>query len=739
MLATTSSPAGIRTVRWDRGLTRDKAQARASRACANLMRMAYEEHDGALEEQDTSEDKLAEVHERAIKRFDDTVLPQQEQRALCLAARRFASIPGAQWEGEWGDQFENSIKVEVNKVAQGLEKIVRDYRENRIVPDFRPSGGDSDQETADTLDGIHRADSYHFKAQQARDNAFEEGAAGGFGAYRLTNEWADPYDKDSDAQRINPGMTIVDADQRVFFDPNSKLYDKSDARFAFVITAMTPEAFAEEYGEEHPTSWPDGVTPLSQFDWYAPEVVCIAEYYEVEDKDEKLLIFSHALTGEEQRWWTSEIEPDAVRDLETMGWTKRSRRQKHRRVHKYTMSGQEVLKDQGYIAGDCIPIVPVYGKRWFIDNQERFRGYVQLKMDSQRLYNAKVSKLAETDSLAPREIPIFAAEQMPPHLAELWARQNIDRHAYALVNPLIDPTTGAIISAGPIGKVDPPQLGPVTAALLQIANNDLLEDQTDADEVRANTSAEAMDIAATRVDAKSGIYLDNMRQSVQREGEIYLSMARDVYWEPEREVETMTEDGDDGVAVLQEAVTDPATGEFKIRNDFTKGRYKVIADVTEATSTRRDKTVKSSLNTADIALKAGDQELAQAAILTAIMNQEGEGMDDLHRFARQKALTIGLVEPNEEEAEALQEAAQKPDPAAEVMGAQAEAFKADAVKSMAQAQETEAKTQLAGAKVIETLADAANKRAQAGEHRVEAANDLQQMPRPRIRLGRDVA
>jgi hypothetical protein len=78
---------------------------------------------------------------------------------------------------------------------------------------------------------------------------------------------------------------------------------------------------------------------------------------------------------------------------------------------------------------------------------------------------------------------------------------------------------------GPIGKIEPPQLGPVTAALLQIANTDLTEDMDDPDQVKANTSEEAMNVAATRVDAKSGIYLDNMRQSVQREGEIYLSMA----------------------------------------------------------------------------------------------------------------------------------------------------------------------------------------------------------------------
>jgi hypothetical protein len=65
--------------------------------------------------------------------------------------------------------------------------------------------------------------------------------------------------------------------------------------------------------------------------------------------------------------------------------------------------------------------VPVYGKRWFVDNVERFRGHVSKRMDSQRPINAMFSKVAETSALAPREKPIFLSGQMPPHLAEAWA------------------------------------------------------------------------------------------------------------------------------------------------------------------------------------------------------------------------------------------------------------------------------------------------------------------------------
>lgn len=684
---------------------------------------------------------LEEVHARALRRFDDSAIPQTEIRAHALLCRRFISIPGAMWEGAWGEQFANSIRVEIDKLSKGVEKIVTDYRANRIVPDFRPAGGDSDADTANTLDGVHRADSYHFKAQQARDNAFEEAAAGGFGAYRLCNEYEDEDDVDSDQQRINPALLIADADQRVYFDANAKLYDKADAEHAFVLTADSRASFEEEWPGKA-VDWPDDA-PYNHYEWFAPDVVVKCEYYEVEKKKEKLLVFTMPASGAEQRIWESEIDDEQLAELKAMGWTKTSQTRERRRVHKYLMTGAEVLEDCGTIAGPHIPVVPVYGKRWFVENVERFRGHVSKLMDAQRIYNGRVSKLSETDSLSPREKPIFLAEQMPPHLRDLWAKQEQERHPYALVNPVIDPATGQIVQMGPIGKIEPPQLNQVTALLLQLAASDLAAETDDgADEVVANTSAEAMDIAATRVDTKSAIYLDNMRQSVQREGEIYLGMAKECYFEIGRELETMSEEGEDGVAVIGQPHTDKG-GQYRNINDFAKGRYKVVVDITEATTTRRDKTVKSSLKTAEVAMLAQNMELANAAVITAVMNQDGEGMDDLQKFARKQGVQMGLVEPNEEEQKEMEAAAeqqaQQPDPMMQVAGAQAEALRAAAEKDLANAQKLTADTKLSVAKTTDVLASAGKKRAETQEITNRPPELPKAPPQQTIRRGYEMA
>lgn len=676
----------------------------------------------AEDDKDNS-DKLREVHARALRRFDDTVVPQQDMRKQALMARRFVSIPGAQWEGPWGEQFENSIKVEVPKIGRRISKIETDYRQNRIVPDFRPDGPAADQETADTLDGMHRADSYCYKAQQARDNAFSEALRGGFGAYRLANVLADEEDPENDDQRINPGLLIADADQLVYFDPQSRLYDKSDAKWALILLPYTPEAYKEEWDEEC-DGWPEGVA-RPQWDWYAPETWYAAEYYEVEDRSTLLHIFNQTLTGKEERYWSDEIDAAGVEDKKAGGWMHRTQRRKRKRVHKYILSGSEVLSDEGYIAGPNIPIVPVYGKREFVDGMERWKGETQDRMDTQRTYNSMISRLMEITALSPREIPIFAPQQMEGGLGEMWSRMHIDRHAYALANPLIDPNTGQLLNqGGPIGTIKPPDVPPVQAALLQIANGDLTEeDQDGADEVKANTSAEAMDIAASRVDAKSGIYLDNMRQSVQREGEIYFGMAREVYADEGREVETMTEDGDDGRAVLRQPYA-TEDSEHRVRNDFTNAKYKVIVSVQEATATRRDKTVRSMLSTAEAAVAAQDMELAQVALRTAVLNQDGEGLKDLQAWARKGLVQMGAVEPNEEEAKAMQEAAAQPDSATILAEAQGKALEAAAVKDVALAGKAEADRDKSKADTMKTLSEIGQPANDAAAPRILRGNQL---------------
>ncbi|AFJ47273.1 N-terminal part of putative portal protein [Shimwellia blattae DSM 4481 = NBRC 105725] len=81
---------------------------------------------------------LEKKHERVMLRFDRAYTPQQDVREKCIEATRFARVPGGQWEGSTAagtkldDQFEKYPKFEINKVATELNRIIAEYRNNRI-------------------------------------------------------------------------------------------------------------------------------------------------------------------------------------------------------------------------------------------------------------------------------------------------------------------------------------------------------------------------------------------------------------------------------------------------------------------------------------------------------------------------------------------------------------------------------------------------------------------------------
>lgn len=667
----------------------------------------------------------ADLHHKFLARFDTIVSPLQQERAWCLQDRRFAFLPGAQWEGQyWEDMGENMIRVEVNKTAIGLKRIQDDYRANRVTVNYRAVRNTAEG-TADLLDGLFRADVYRCKGGQAFDNAFLDGASGGMGAFLIANELEDEYDPDNDHQRIRFDL-ISDADQRVFFDDNSRLYDKSDAKDCFVLFSMARDAFVDEYGEDKQASWPDNLTKPF-YDWYQPEIVNVAWYYRVEDVTETRRTFKNIVTDEIEAYWESEIDDETVQTMLVEGWAEQpQKKRKRRRVAKYVMSGCEMLEPKKYIAGTCIPVIPFYGQRAFIDNQERVQGHVRQAKDPQRIYNTGLSNLTEANAQSPVSKPIFDPQQMVG-LSDHWANQARLRHAYALAHSLRD-ESGQIVLSGPVGQITPVQLPPVTAALLQITSNDI-EQLTgggeNADEVKSNVSAEAMDIAATRLDARDGSYMDNWRQTMQRAGEVYLDMAKDVYFEPGRDVDTM--DGDDNLS--SEKLLEPGVdgkGNFVYKNDLSKGQFMVVADVTESTTTRKDKTVKSLYNIADLEAKAGDTSGSQAAIITMVENMDGEGMADYKKWNRKRGLDLGLFTPTEEEKAEMQQAAeaqQQPDPAAIALLAQAKDLNASALNKEAQAELNRAKIPGAQADAVQKLASAAKSAADA--HTTVAATVIQ--------------
>jgi hypothetical protein len=649
----------------------------------------------------TKADRWDDIHAEALREFDQVQAAVRDERMQCLSDRRFYSISGAQWEDSLGDQFANKPRFEFNMVHLAVIRIFNEYRNNRITVDFTSKDGTPNDDLADTCAGLYRADEKACTADEAYDNAFEEGVGGGFAAWRVRAAYEDEDDDENEQQKvcIEP---IFDADSCVFFDLNAKRQDKSDATKCWVLTAWTREAYEDEYGDMV-TTWPKSINNY-QFDWCTPDVVYVCEFFKIETYTETIHVY-RGLDGQERRLSDADIkdDPDQVKVLEVTGFREvRQKKATRKRVHKWILSGGGILSDEGIIAGKNIPIVPFFGKRWYVDGIERCMGHVRLAKDAQRLYNMLLSWLAELSVQFKTEKPIFTPEQVLNH-SKMWAEDNVQNFPYMLADAITD-KDGNAMPAGPIGYTKAPNIPPAVAALMQIAQqalSDLLGNQEAGEQLQPNMSGKAVELIQTRLDMQVYIYMSNFAKAMKRCGEIWLDIKKTITVEEGRQMKTITADGTMGSVKMLTPTIDQKTGEQYMENDLTKADFDVDVDVGPSSSSKRSATVRAITGLMGL---TQDPQMQQALGLAAIANIEGEGLGDLQAWARKQGIQLGVIKPTDEETQEMQAAQaqqgqQPPDPQAQYLQAAAD--------------EATGAAALNRAKTVDTIADANLKNAQA--------------------------
>ena len=465
---------------------------------------------------------------------------------------------------------------------------------------------------------------------------------------------------------------------------------------------MTRDSYKAEWNDD-PATWPKTVHQY-EFDWATPDVVYIAEYYKVEDVTETIRIFRN-IDGTEEKYRQSDFDDDETleENLLAIGSVEvRQRKIKRRRVHKYIMSGNRILEDAGYIAGKCIPIIPAYGKRWFVDNIERCMGHVRLAKDAQRLKNMQLSKLGEISALSSVEKPILTPEQIAGHQV-MWSEDNIKDYPYLLINPVTGPNGEQQIS-GPVAYTRSPAVPPALAGLLQITEQDMqdiLGNQGGAEKIVSNISGKAVEMIQQRLDMQTFIYMSNFAKAMKRCGQVWLSMAKDIYIEEGRKMKVITSDGETDMVELMQPTVDES-GRVVMLNDLSQANFDVDVDVGPSSSSKRAATVQALTGMLAITQDPETQQVLQSM---AMMNMEGEGIWEVRDFFRKKLVRMGVVAPTEAEMEEMmvELQGQPQDPNSVFLQAAAEEAVAKAARARADTVETIAEAEYKRAKTAETL------------------------------------
>lgn len=598
-------------------------------------------------------------------KFDADWMASDEARTEATNDLYFSRV--SQWDDWLSDYTTLQYRGQFDVVRPVVRKLVAEMRRNPVDVLFRPKDG-ADPNSADVLMGMYRTDMRHNTAKISVNIAVREQIEAGVGAWRLVTEYED-QDPTSNNQVIRR-IPIHEACTHVVWDSNSKQMDKSDAMHCTVINAMSRDgwkAFAEKNGfdeDEIPSFQNPDMNWL--FPWLTSDVVYVAEYYEVEEKKEKVFIYQDPLTGEPVSYFQRDIK-DVIDELADKGMIKVAEKKvKRRRVYKSIITCTSILKDREAIAGEHIPIVPVFGEWSFAGDKEVYEGVVRLTKDGQRLRNMIMSFNADIVARTPKKKPIFWPEQIEGY--EYMYGGN-DDYPYYLLNRT-DENNGDL-PVQPISYMENPEVPQANAYMLEAATNSVSQVATmgvDAEAANGQVAFDTVNQLNMRADLETFVFQDNLATAMRRDGEIYQSMVNDIYDVPRQVMMTLEDGSEKEVQLLTQAV-DYQTGTVVTLNDI-RGRYECYTDTGPSFQSMKEQN-RAEIQELLAKVPPGTPEW-QMLLLQYLTLLDGKGVEMMREYANKKLVMMGLKKPETpEEIQMVQQEQQQPEqPSAEQMQAQ---------------------------------------------------------------------
>ncbi len=603
----------------------------------------------------------------------------------------------------WVTMYDSDLLVgtqyqgEFNILRKAGRQIIADLRSNPVQVNFDPKA-DSREDGADILDGLYLSDDRVNTSLEAYDNASIENVVCGVGAWELYTEYEST--KNGNRNQVIRRKPVYEANNNCFWDPNAKRLDKSDANYNSILTAYTPDGYKElvseltgEAMEEIDVSSFKFPEESYSFPWIngEGEKIYVVSFYHRELVKDKVLTMIDPF-GQQMLLRESDLN-EIMDELIDQGFSIESKKEiKRWQVTKYIASGADILKTE-VIAGENIPVVPVYGERAFIEGEEHYEGVTRLAKDPQTLRNFLMNYLADIVSQSPRPKPMFTPEQVQGHEYMYEENGADNNYPYYLQNSV--DLKGNPLPLGPVGVLPEQQvpqaliaaLGETKGAVEDVANPGLPQDIADPD-----LSGKAVMALQNRLDQQSIVYQQNMKHAKRRDGEIYASMATEVYDAP-RKVTLTSADGTRKTQEIMQYVMDEESGDMVMLNDLTNMEFDVYADIGPSYTTKKEETL-DQLEKMAVAVAPSDPALHKILILKQAELIDGVGMEDVRDYARKQLILQGIKEPEtDEDKQMLAQAqqSQEPDPMMIAAMAEMEKAKGEQMKVQTQASEVQRK------------------------------------------------
>lgn len=555
-------------------------------------------------------DRQAQLIKDARKRFTDTLAIEGDMRQQMIDDYKFINVKGEQWDSGARKDREAQGRpcLEVNRLKPSVLNITNEQRQNRPQIKVNPVDDNADVDTAKIMQGIIKHIEIDSAADTAYDTAGEHAATMGRGFFRVITEYtdADSFDQDIKIKRISNPLAVL-------IDPAAKEVDGSDATWGQIVVEMARDEFEAQYPDSDVTAKWDDYTDQSD-GWVTTDSIRVCEYFYRTDKPDTLLklkngtvVFRSEFTGKE-----SQIISKRPTVKHSWKWAK--------------LTSAEVLEETDWL-GAYLPIVPVVGEEYFVDDKRMFRGIVQAGKDSQQLYNFAVSNELEMIGLMPKAPFIMAEGQAEGHEEE-WANANSTVQSVLFYKPT---TVGSQLVGAPQRNMFEAPIQALSANRNQAAED--IKTTTGVYDAslgaRSNETSGKAILARQQQGATTTFHFtDNLNRAIRHLGKILVDLIPKIYNE-KRVINIVGDNGEHEQVLINALFEKNGKG---IQYDINIGKYDVVITTGPSFATRRQEALQSMLDAAQ-----AYPPLMQIAADIMFRNMDFPGAEEI---ARRVAKTI---------------------------------------------------------------------------------------------------
>lgn len=510
-----------------------------------------------------------EQERRLVREPDrDSSLATDEERDRDFRARQFVKESIAEWttckEAEYtqrkrsweevkfnsGDHWDSNdrkaredkdmVVIEINRTPQYLNQVANEQRMTRPSILVKPVGDGADPKTAQIKQGLIRSIERRSDAEAIRDDAFYGVLEKGWAHYRTNIDWVNER---SFKREISAGR--IWNDFSVYTDPAAIEFDRSDARFRFIIDDLP----MSEYKRLYPKSKAATLSLESLGDvpreWISKDTVRIAEKFYKKFSKEKLYALADDPMGDGK--FEDELEQDEegrlmgvayIGDEPLFRWSWRVKIMWCKFNAVEVLDGEQPPDDlseeekENFIRTEgreyepgakFIPILTVLGRRILVEDKYIYVGMVRDAMAPCLAADYWLSAITEMVALGSKAPWIVAWESIN-QWTDMWDTANTENYSALYYN-----------SRDANGKDLPqPQRNsyesPIQAMtfILRFAEEDLKRVMGIYNAALGAPGPESSGVAIGARQRESDVanfnYIDNLKRTIKHEGRIYLNL-----------------------------------------------------------------------------------------------------------------------------------------------------------------------------------------------------------------------